>query len=156
MDILQLKYFLVTAEYEHMTKAAYSLHIAQPALSQSIKHLEEELGVSLFERKNRSIRLNDSGKLLQSELLPIINALDSLPERLKEIDKQAAHTIQLNIISASVLITQAIISFKKLYPEAIFRLLQDANETEYDVCISCSASDKIPKDSKLLIKEKIE
>jgi len=155
MDILQLKYFLVTAEYEHMTKAAYSLHIAQPALSQSIKHLEEELGVSLFERKNRSIRLNASGKLLQCELLPIINALDSLPELLKETDKQAAHTIQLNIISASVLITQAIISFKKLYPEVNFRLLQDAKETEFDVCISCSASDKIPKDSRLLIKEKI-
>lgn len=155
MDILQLKYFLVAAEYEHMTKAANSLHIAQPALSQSIKHLEEELGVPLFQRKNRSIRLNASGKLLQSELLPIINALDSLPARLKETYEQASHTIHLNILAASVLITQSIISFKKLYPEVNFRLLQNAEETDFDVCISCISSDRIPKDSILLLKEKI-
>jgi LysR family transcriptional activator of glutamate synthase operon len=155
MDILQLKYFLVAAEYEHITKAAYYLHIAQPALSQSIKNLEKELGVPLFERKNRSIRLNASGKLLQSELLPIINKLNSLPERLKEVEKEASQTIQLNILAASVLITQAIISFKKMYPEVNFRLLQDTNETEFDICISCVASDRMPKDSRLLLKEKI-
>lgn len=155
MDILQLKYFLVAAEYEHMTKAANALHIAQPALSQSIKHLEEELGVTLFERRNRSICLNASGKLLQSELIPIINALDSLPERLKEVNNQESRTIKLNILSASLLITQSIISFKKLCPEVNFILSQDANETEFDVCISCAASDKVPKDSILLLEEKI-
>lgn len=155
MDILQLKYFLVTAEYEHMTKAASSLHIAQPALSQSIKHLEEELGVELFERKNRRIRLNTAGKQLQRELLPIISALESLPARLKEIDKQSSCTIQLNILAASVLITQSIITFKKLYPEVNFRLLQDSEETDFDLCISCASSDTMPKDSILLLKEKI-
>lgn len=155
MDILQLKYFIIVAEYEHMTKAAHSLHIAQPALSQSIKHLEEELGVTLFERRNRSICLNASGKLLQSELIPIIKVLDSLPERLKEVNNQESRTIQLNILSASLLITQSIISFKKLYPEVNFRLSQDANETEFDVCISCAASDMVPKDSIPLLEEKI-
>lgn len=155
MDILQLKYFLVAAEYEHMTKAAHSLHIAQPALSQSIKHLEEELGVPLFDRKNRSIRLNASGKLLQSELLPIINTLDSLPTRLKELNNQVSNTIKLNILAASSLITQSIISFKKCYPDVNFRLLQDANETDFDICISCIASDNIPKNSVILLKEKI-
>jgi DNA-binding transcriptional LysR family regulator len=155
MDIVHLKYFLVAAEYEHMTKAAYSLHIAQSALSQSIKHLEEELGVPLFERKNRSIRLNATGKLLQSELQPIINTLNSLPDRLKEVDKQAAHTIQLNILAASAMITKSIISFKKLYPEVNFRLLQNPEETDFDICISCIASDKIPKDSILLLRENL-
>lgn len=155
MDILQLKYFLVAAEYEHMTKAAQSLHIAQPALSQSIKHLEEELGVPLFERKNRSIRLNACGKLLQCELLPIINALDSLPVRLKEVDKDASQTIQLNILAASVLITQSIISFKKLYPEVKFRLVQDPDELDFDLCISCVGSGNLPKNAILLFKEKI-
>lgn len=155
MDILQLKYFLAAAEYEHITKAAHSLHIAQPALSQSIKHLEEELGVELFERKNRGIHLNACGKLLKSELLPIIDTLDSLPVRLKEVDKEASSTIQLNILAASMLITKSIISFKKLYPEVKFRLLQDADETDFDICISCAVSNKIPKDGILLLKEKI-
>ncbi len=155
MDILQLKYFLAAAEYEHMTKAAHSLHIAQPALSQSIKHLEEEMGVQLFERKNRSIRLNASGRLLQSELLPIINTLDSLPSKLKEAEKQASYTIQLNILAVSVMVTKSIISFKKLFPEVNFRLLQHADEREFDLCISCLGFDAVPKGGIPLVKEKI-
>ena len=58
MELLQLKYFLAVAESEHMTNTAKQLHIAQPALSQSIHRLEQELGVSLFERAGRGIRLS--------------------------------------------------------------------------------------------------
>ena len=65
MELLQLRYFLVAAQYQHMTKAAEHLQIAQPALSQAIHRLEAELGVPLFERKNRSIELNEEGKFLQ-------------------------------------------------------------------------------------------
>ncbi len=61
MELLQLRYFLTAAQYQHMTKAAEHLQIAQPALSQAIHRLEAELGVTLFERKNRSIELNDAG-----------------------------------------------------------------------------------------------
>lgn len=49
MELLQLRYFLTTAEYQHMTKAAEHLQIAQPALSQAIHRLESELGIPLFE-----------------------------------------------------------------------------------------------------------
>lgn len=154
LDFLQLKYFLVAAEYEHMTKAAQVLHIAQPALSQSIKHLEEELGVSLFDRINRGVRLSTCGKRMREELIPIMETLDSLPGRLKETNKIASQTIQLNILAASVMITQSIISFKKIFPEVNFRLLQDVGE-EYDVCITCTASDVVPKDSLPLLKERI-
>ena len=69
MELLQLRYFLVAAQYQHMTKAAEHLQIAQPALSQAIHRLEAELGVPLFERKNRSIELNEEGKFLQKRLI---------------------------------------------------------------------------------------
>ena len=49
MELFQLKYFLTVAQFEHVTKAAESLHVAQPAVSQAIRHLEEELDVSLFD-----------------------------------------------------------------------------------------------------------
>ena len=87
MELLQLRYFLTAAQYEHMTKAAEQLQIAQPALSQAIHRLETELGVSLFERKNRSIELNDAGKLLQKRLLPLISALDRIPQELGKFSR---------------------------------------------------------------------
>ena len=65
MELLQLRYFLVAAKYEHMTKAAEVLRIAQPALSQSIKRLEQELGVPLFDREKRNFGLNDAGRFLE-------------------------------------------------------------------------------------------
>lgn len=78
MELLQLRYFLTAAEYQHITKAAEHLQIAQPALSQAIHRLEAELGVPLFERKSRSIELNDAGRFLQKRLIPIISSLDQL------------------------------------------------------------------------------
>ena len=47
MELFQLKYFMAVSQYQHMTKAAESLHIAQPAVSQAIRHLEEELQVTV-------------------------------------------------------------------------------------------------------------
>ena len=62
MDLLQLNYFRTVAHLEHMTHAADELVIAQPALSQTIARLENELGVPLFDRLGRRIRLNLFGK----------------------------------------------------------------------------------------------
>lgn len=59
-----------------MTKAAEHLQIAQPALSGHPPLLEAELGVPLFERKSRSVELDEAGRLLQKRLIPIVSALD--------------------------------------------------------------------------------
>ena len=58
MELLQLRYFLTAAEYQHITKAAEHLQIAQPALSQAIHRLEAELGVPLFERATGKLSPN--------------------------------------------------------------------------------------------------
>ena len=53
MDLLQLRYFIAVAETEHVTHAAESLNVAQPALTKTIKKLEKEIGFPLFKRKGR-------------------------------------------------------------------------------------------------------
>lgn len=64
MLLSQLNYFRVAARQEHISRAAEELHIAQPALSVTIRKIEEELGVPLFERNGRHIELNENGKAL--------------------------------------------------------------------------------------------
>ncbi|WP_040952634.1 LysR family transcriptional regulator [Gorillibacterium massiliense] len=62
MEFLQLKYFQAVARLEHITKAAKELNVSQPSLSNSIQRLEKKLGVPLFVREGRRIKLNSFGK----------------------------------------------------------------------------------------------
>lgn len=142
MELLQLRYFLTAAEYQHMTKAAEHLQIAQPALSQAIHRLEAELGVPLFERKSRSIELNDAGRFLQKRLIPIINSLDQISAELQMRKEQATHTIRLRLLSASALITNRIIAFRSLRPDVNFQLYQTSDQSDdYDLCVSARRAD---------------
>ena len=123
-EIQQFRYFLAAARYENLTKAAEDLHIAQPALSQSIKRLETELGVSLFDRKNHRIELNEQGKLLKKRLIPILESIDNLKDELWESVYSSERTIYLNFLSASNLITNSIISYRALKPDVQFQVSQ--------------------------------
>ena len=148
MELLQLRYFLVAAQYQHMTKAAEHLQIAQPALSQAIHRLEAELGVPLFERKNRSIELNDEGKFLQKRLIPILSSLDRLPEELRKGKEAATHTVHLRLLSASALITNRIIAYRSLRPDVNFQLYQiPGQEDDFDVCVTARRADTAPKEN---------
>ena len=62
MEIRQLQYFLEVAKQKNMTKAAEVLHISQPALSKMVKNLEEELGMTLIIRSNKSSEVTDAGR----------------------------------------------------------------------------------------------
>ena len=62
MDLVQLEQFRLLARVQHMTRAAEELNIAQPSLSKTIQRLERELGVALFDRPGRQIRLNSFGR----------------------------------------------------------------------------------------------
>jgi len=59
MELRHLKYFIAVAEEENISRAAEKLHVAQPSLSRQIRDLEEELGIALFERTPRSIKLTE-------------------------------------------------------------------------------------------------
>lgn len=78
VEIYLLEQFCAFAEQGTLSAAAESLHISQPALSRSMKKIEEELGVSLFDRDKAKISLNETGELaakLASELLSLNNGM---------------------------------------------------------------------------------
>jgi LysR family transcriptional regulator, transcription activator of glutamate synthase operon len=79
---LQLKYFKKIAEAQSMTRVAEEIHISQSALSKTIRTLETELGVKLFDREGKYIKLNENGKIF----LKYVNRnLQSLEDAKKEL-----------------------------------------------------------------------
>ena len=68
MELQQLRYFDEVARTQHVTNSAKKLNVAQPALTQSIRRLERELGVTLFERVGRNVRLTACGDALQKRV----------------------------------------------------------------------------------------
>jgi DNA-binding transcriptional LysR family regulator len=136
MELQQFRYFLTVARLEHMTRAAESLHIAQPALSQCIRRLEEELGVSLFDRIGRTIRLNENGKLLQKRLVPIMTAVDAIANEFSQESFHTVRPVRLNISSGTMLMTQILIEYQKTHPETPFKLMQNVGPENCDISIS--------------------
>lgn len=132
MELLQLHYFRTVAALEHMTKAAEQLHVAQPALSKTISRLEEDLGVPLFDRANRQIRLNPFGK---AYLAKVEAALSLLEEGKKEVMDMAGLERGTIRIATNALnrLTPAISAFRERYPDIRFRINQIAPAESYRI-----------------------
>ena len=119
MELTQLRYFLKVAELQHITRAAEELHIAQPALTQTIHRLEKELEVPLFGIKGRNIVLTEYGRYFYEKLKPLLTGILDLPEQLQTMAKIENSTIHLNVLAASSLVTRAIIEYKKIDDEVL-------------------------------------
>jgi LysR family transcriptional regulator, transcriptional activator of the cysJI operon len=86
MDNLErLRVFHAIAQAESFTKAAELLHLTQPGLSKHIKHLEEELGVPLFDRMARKVSLTSAGEILYEAAREVIASVASAEQRIQEL-----------------------------------------------------------------------
>ncbi|HEX3023894.1 MAG TPA: LysR substrate-binding domain-containing protein [Chitinophagaceae bacterium] len=118
MELRQLKYFIRSAEVLNFTEAANDLFISQSTLSQQIKQLEDELGILLFDRVGKKIRITEAGSLF---LIYARQALQDTKDGKQIIeDLKELKTGILNIgvtYGLSALLTDTIVSFSKRYPQ---------------------------------------
>lgn len=140
MELLQLKYFQTVAKLEHVTQAAGELHIAQPALSKTIALLEADLGVKLFDRSGKYIKLNAYGKAFLKRVEIALSSLEDGKRELKDMTNETFGDIKLAILAGSNIITELLTSFRKIHPHINFQLVQhyqnNLNALDYDLCIS--------------------
>lgn len=101
MELRQLEYFMAVAEELHFGRAAARLHISQPPLTVHIKRLEEELGVSLFDRTSRRVSLTSEGSRFRDLIRPILQDLDEAVEDIREIKAGRRGRVRLGFVSSA-------------------------------------------------------
>ncbi|NRR21828.1 LysR family transcriptional regulator [Brevibacillus sp. MS2.2] len=150
MELLQLKYFQTVARTEHMTRAAKELRIAQPALSVTIARLEEELGVPLFDRVGRQIRLNVFGKAFLNKVDIALGALDDGKREISDLAGLERGSVLLATTTLNR-VSELLAPFLSLYPHISFRITQATTEElkvqllekgEIDFCLTSSSIDR--------------
>ncbi|KUI31118.1 LysR family transcriptional regulator [Mycobacterium sp. IS-1496] len=97
MELRHLRYFAAVADTCHFGRAAEHLHVAQPALSYSIRQLEDELGVTLFNRTTRQVSLTAAGEFLQSEAARILTGVDDAVRGVRRIAAGRSGLVRLGV-----------------------------------------------------------
>lgn len=124
MEIRVLRYFLMVAREENITKAANLLHLTQPTLSRQLMQLEEELGVTLFRRSKHRIILTEDGMLLRRRAEEIVSLAEKTKDDLRHKQDHLAGTIAVGSgeLQSSRFLTQLIAAFQKENPLVSFRI----------------------------------
>lgn len=115
MEIKDLRCFCVTAEMEHVTKAAASLNIAQPYLSRIIHGIENEVGGKLFEQTGRNIRLTYSGEVFYKHAKKVLSSMDALYSEMDYLYSSRENSITL-LVNSDTYIMRLIREFNKQQP----------------------------------------
>lgn len=118
MELRVLRYFLMAAREENMTKAAQLLHVTQPTLSRQIMQLEEELGCKLFRRSNHNIYLTEEGMLLKKRAQDIITLADRTQKEFEDRQDEMAGEIVFGCAEAKCMqeLAGVIAAFQKDHP----------------------------------------
>lgn len=162
MDLLALRYFQAVARLEHISRAADELRVAQPSLSRTLGRLEGELGVPLFDRHGRRIKLNRFGAAF---LERVDRALSELDDGVRELaDAAGLEHGSVAVASETLLpLTGPLRAFVAEQPKVNIRLFQSSAEQmrrqlqlgEVDLCIASQPLELPDLRSVVLLDEKV-
>ncbi len=122
MEFLQLKYFYLTAKSENISHTAKACRVPPSAVSASVKKLETELGVRLFDRTANRLRLNETGKRFLEAVETAEGAFSAFTKSLQAENAEPAGEIRLLILTNRSRVTEAISAFRKQYPRVTFSI----------------------------------
>lgn len=157
MELIQLRYFKITAELENISKAAIELQIPQPYLSVTIKKLENELGTQLFDRIGKRVFLNDAGKIFLKYTNQVILDLNNASLELKTFRKKETQDVTISFQSASMFIPQLMKEITEKHPNLRFSICQQVNYFSKDIDLAICSSNKQEQkpNERFLLKEEL-
>ena len=127
----ELKHFLTAAQAGSFTKAAAQLGVSTSALSHSIRKLEEELKIKLFNRTTRSIATTEAGEQLFQQLLPLFAQIDDHLDALSSFRDSLSGKLRINGADYSfMLLWEKFDRFMQRYPEVELELTSDMKLTD--------------------------
>jgi DNA-binding transcriptional LysR family regulator len=129
MELRHLRYFVAVAEEQHITRAAQRLGIQQPPLSQQIRDLERELGVQLFERTPRSIKLNAAGQVFLKDARRLLSDAQDAAMHVRRAARGESGRIAVGYTSSASLhplVPRLVRSFQARYPQVDLEFQENA------------------------------
>lgn len=130
MEIRHLRYFKVVAELQHFHQASEKLCITQPALSNQIKQLEEELNTNLFNRVGRNVKLTESGELVLSTAKRILSEVERLKEAVSDIESGELGSLRIGVLQSinALYLRDLVIEFDKKHPNISLHVEEMTNQ----------------------------
>jgi LysR family transcriptional regulator, nitrogen assimilation regulatory protein len=121
MDLRQLRYFLHAAKTENLTQASNKAWVSQSALSRQIKLLEAELGVNLFERQARGVKLTEAGSALVRRAESLLQDVEELKRAVRDTKQEPAGTLRIGTPTSLrvLLMTPFLVEYHRQYPSVL-------------------------------------
>ncbi len=152
MDIRHIKYFLTLSEELHFRRASEKLFIAQPALSRQIKELEEELGITLFNRNKRHVELTPAGKYFQEEGYRLLSQFESLQTSVKQIGSTPTGTLKIGCIGSAMvhIVPNLLKQLNEELPMVYTNLMEDTTQNLLNMLMDNQIDVLIGRDHQLV------
>ena len=135
MEKNQMICFQVVAKTQNISEASRQLFISQPAVSQTILRMEEELGYTLFDRIGKRIILNENGKIMQKAITQMNNIFNDACREIQEYNGRIQQEVLLDIGCASMHLPDLLESLKKKNASISYRIYQGQKNTQVDNAI---------------------
>lgn len=132
MQLREIEYIIAVSEAKSLTVAAKRLHISQPALSQSIKKLEQELGVELFRRESRLVLLTSAGEVVVEEGRRMLDIRDDIQKKLTDLSENKSGKLKVGVtpLYGQVFFSKIYLEFRKRHPNIELQLFEAQGEDQ--------------------------
>jgi DNA-binding transcriptional LysR family regulator len=137
MELRHLRYFLAVAEELNFRRAAEMLYITQPPLTRQVQELEQELGVKLFDRLGKKIKLTSAGEFLRKEARLLLDRADEIKRLVKATEEGEQSRLRLGFIESALhsFLPGVLSDLREKKPEISFELFEMSTEEQIEALL---------------------